>query len=417
MDTKTKKDLVVLDNSLITAAYNFTLNEQRLIWCAMKQIPKGIPIEPNTPFLIRREDFIELGADPKNVAREIRQATRDLLKRTVKFLTPIGEVEIPWLYEILRFDKKAEERLRERYPNKEDYSEYLNKLKLFNLIDSVSMQKHNDDDIVARVIFHEKMLPLLSDLKARFTPILFSDVKEFSSFNTYRFYELFMQYLNEETGNGWVQIEIEKLKYMLVLSDKYRLFADFKKRVIDPSVNEINEQSSLLVQYDLIKKGRKFSAIKFTYQRKKTVPTEVKEPTENSDKTPDLFDGLTDLKRETIQARIDEYIEQKESKGEIVSDFHRKNITKKAVDERWGLDVLVKKQRKKQKNEEKKSLEKAWNEVPKYTKFRHKTDGSIWQKEAGYLRNIENSRVVPDGQVINFLPYLTMILDESESEF
>ncbi len=41
----------------------------------------------------------------------------------------------------------------------------------------------------------------------------------------------------------------------------------------------------------------------------------------------------------------------------------------------------------------------------------------MWQKEAGYLRNIENSRVVPDGQVINFLPYLTMILDESESEF
>ena len=127
-----KKDLVVFDNSLITAAYHFTLNEQRLIWCAMKQIPKGIPIEPNTPFLIRREDFIELGADPRNVAREIRQATRDLLKRTVKFLTPIGEVEIPWLYEILRFDKNAEERLRERYPNKEDYSEYLNKLKLFN---------------------------------------------------------------------------------------------------------------------------------------------------------------------------------------------------------------------------------------------------------------------------------------------
>lgn len=273
--------------------------------------------------------------------------------------------------------------------------------------------KH-DDDIVARVIFHEKMLPLLSDLRAKFTPILFSDVKEFSSFNTYRFYELFMQYLNEETGKGWVQIEIEKLKYMLVLKDKYRLFADFKKRVIDPSVNEINEQSPLLVQYELIKKGRKFTAIKFIYQRKKTSPTATKAQTENSDiKTPDLFDGLTDLERETIKARIDEYIAQKESKGEIVSDFYRANITKKAIAERWGLDVLVKNQLKKQKNEESKSLEKAWREVPNYTKFKHNKDGSIWQKEAGYLRNVENSRVVPDGQIIDFLQHLTMIVEES----
>ena len=39
-------DLIVMDNSIVTSAYNLTLNEQRLIYCALKQIPKGVLNRP-----------------------------------------------------------------------------------------------------------------------------------------------------------------------------------------------------------------------------------------------------------------------------------------------------------------------------------------------------------------------------------
>ena len=53
-------DLIVLDNSLVTSAYNLTLNEHRLIYCVLKQIPIKEKIDPNTPFYINRDDFIQL---------------------------------------------------------------------------------------------------------------------------------------------------------------------------------------------------------------------------------------------------------------------------------------------------------------------------------------------------------------------
>ena len=57
------------------------------------------------------------------------------------------------------------------------------------------------------------------------------------------------------------------------------------------------------------------------------------------------------------------YIKHQEQKGELISDFYRTNITKKAISERWGLDILVKQQEKakiaKAERERKKAEEQA----------------------------------------------------------
>lgn len=79
-------DLIVMDNSIVTSAYNLTLNEQRLIYCALKQIPKGVPLDPETAFYITRDDFLAFGVNPDTVAREIRHATTQLLKKPSLYL-------------------------------------------------------------------------------------------------------------------------------------------------------------------------------------------------------------------------------------------------------------------------------------------------------------------------------------------
>lgn len=296
-------DLIAIDNSIVTSAYNLTLNEQRLIYCALKQMPKydpknpnQAPIDPKTPFYITRDDFLELGADPTSVAKEIRTATRELMKKTLYVQTPVGVKQFHWLSEVLRYDRNAEQKLRERYPNPSDYNKYINALRAYNLIDALPTHKA-DDNIVARVIFSAEIMPLLSDLRASFTQFLLSDVAEFSSIYSYRIYQLFMQYLNKETGKGWTQLDFYDLRFMLMLLDKYPATKDLRVNVIDVAIKEINEKSPLKAKYELIKKGRKFVAVKFTFElkdkKKAPEPADLPLPARDPD-TPDLFTGKTD---------------------------------------------------------------------------------------------------------------------------
>lgn len=308
-------DLIVMDNSIVTSAYNLTVNEQRLIYCALKQMPKydpknpKEPLDPKTPFYITRDDFIELGANPDNVAKEIRQATRELMKKSLFVQTTEGIREFHWLSEVLRYDRNAEAKLREKYPNPSDYNKYINALRMYNLIDALPSRKA-DDNIVARVVFHEKVIPLLSDLRASFTQFLLSDVAEFNSIYSYRIYQLFMQYLSKATGKGWTQIDFYDLRYMLMLLDKYSLTADFKKRVIDPAINEINEKSPLKAKYELIKKGRKFVAVKFIFELKDNTK-KTADKVERDPNTIDWVNGATDKEIKLLSQKQADYFASK----------------------------------------------------------------------------------------------------------
>ncbi len=280
------KDLIVIDNSLVTSAYNLTLNEQRLIYCVLKQIPKGELIDPKTPFYITRDDFIELGADPSNVAQEIRQATRDLRKKSIFIPTPLGEVEIGWITEVLRYDANAEKKLRALYPNPEDYDEYIKQLRLYNLFDALPTHRV-DDNIVARLVFDERIVPRLSNLKASFTQFDLADVSQFTSTYTFRIYQLLMQY----KSTGYIKKSIDELRFMLMLKLKYPLIADLKKRVIDTAIKEINEKTPYAVKYELIKKGRKFTHLELKFKQK------AKATNDKIERDPDTIDwvnGATD---------------------------------------------------------------------------------------------------------------------------
>jgi len=311
-------ELVVVDNSLVTSAYSFTLNEQRLILCALKKITPKQAIDPKTPFYITRDDFIELGADPTSVAKEIRQATRELMKKSVKFKTPLGVVELPWLSEVLRFDKNAEQKLRAIYPNPSDYDEYVKHLRMYNLIDSFT---HNaDENIVARIVFHEKIMPLLSDLRQNFTQYLVSDVANFKSIYSHRIYQLMMQY----KSTGYVKIAIADLRFILEIGLKYPLFADLKKRVIDVAIDDISDKSSYTVKYDLLKKGRKFTHLELKFKLKEAAKKLIAERDPN---TIDWVNGQTD--NEAQQTKVPSW----QTKG--LSDAQIKKIgvyTKEFID-------------------------------------------------------------------------------------
>ena len=274
-------DLVVIDNDLIRASYKLTANEMRLVLCALAQIPKDAEVDPKQAYYITKEDFIKLGVEPKNVAREIREACSDLLNRVVTIDTPIGNLSFHWLHNVLHFKSETFEQLKKQYPNAKNDEKFINTLRLHNLLDSLPIVTKSDDNIIARIVFHENMMPYISQLKKQFTKLKLKEMFGFSSFYSFRIYLMMMQF--RETG--FCKISIDDLRCALDLNEKYHLFADLKRRVVDTAIDEINEKSPYSVKYELIKKGRTYTHLELRFEEKKTEKGQSKCP-----KTIDMFE-------------------------------------------------------------------------------------------------------------------------------
>jgi plasmid replication initiation protein len=79
----------------------------------------------------------------------------------------------------------------------------------------------------------------------------------FESTYSMRFYELFSENTNPIT------YRIESLKIMFKLEDKYKLNADFIRKVIIPAKKELDAKSPYTFDYVIIKKGRAMDSIRF----------------------------------------------------------------------------------------------------------------------------------------------------------
>lgn len=283
-------DLVVIDNEITKSAYNLSVNEQRLVLSAIAQIPKGEPVDPKQAYYITREDFVRLGASPNVAARDIRTATKDLMKKTLFIQTNEGIIEFHWLSEVLRYDRKAEEKLKAKYPNPEDHNKYIQMLRIYNLMDSIPIHRDNDD-VVARIVFNERIVPFLSDLKANFTKFLLEDVSGFSSIYSFRIYQMMMQF----KSTSYYKTNLDDLRYMLALGDKYPLTADLKRWVIDTAIDEINKKSPYKATYKMLKTGRKFTHLEIKFKQKKTKDTVIQGVQRDADNG-DMFtvQGLSD---------------------------------------------------------------------------------------------------------------------------
>ena len=292
MGKQKNNGLVVMDNKLIRASYKLTVNEIRLILVAVSQMPKDDePVDPKKAYYITKNDFVRLGVEPKNVARDIRSACKELLSRVITIKTPIGDLDTHWVHNVLHFKSEVFERLKKEHPDAESDEEFISSLRLHNLMDSLPMIANSDDNLIARVVLHEDIIPYISQLREQFTQLMLDDVVDFGSFYSYRIYLMMMQF----RSTGICTIKISDLRETLELKDKYEATKDLRKWVVDTAVDEISEKSPFNVTYEMTKTGRKFThlVLKFKLKEKNTITT--KDVFRDPD-TVDMFtvDGLND---------------------------------------------------------------------------------------------------------------------------
>lgn len=284
-------NLVVKDNALINASYNLDLVEQRLILLAIieaRQSGKGI--NANDPLIIHAESYINQFSAHRNTAYQaLKDACDDLFARQFSYqsLSDKGNIQhhkSRWVSEVIYVEKEA----------------------------------------VVKLIFAPAIIPLITRLEEQFTKYDIEQVSGLTSAYAVRLYELLIAW--RSTGKTPI-IEIQEFRQKLgVLDTEYKQMNDFKKRVLDIAINQINEKTDIKVKVEQHKTGRAISGFSFKFKQKQTEISEKSVSPQRDQNTPDLFAKMTDPQRFLFAHKLSEMPEMsKYSEGtESFQDFAKR---------------------------------------------------------------------------------------------
>jgi len=244
--------LVVKDNSLIDASFYLSLVEQRLMLLGIYEARKLEKLTFDTPVKVSVKSYIDAYKVADSTAYEsLQDAVNTLFDRQFSYYDPIDN-----------------EKYKERWIYKASYM---------------------DDKGHVIMFFTPTVIKMISRLEANFTKYLIEEVSEFKSKYSIRLYELLAKW--KSVGHT-EKYEIIDLRSKLGLNeDEYKLTADFKKRVLDVAVKEINktDKTDMQIKYEQFKQGRTISHILFKLSKKKD-----RKPKASKDiNTIDMFADMT----------------------------------------------------------------------------------------------------------------------------
>ncbi len=264
-------DLVVKDNNLINASYSLGLVEQRLVLLAIieaRESSRGIDSE--TFLEIHAQHYADrFDVDVKNTYSMLSDAAQTLFNRQVTYMT---------------IDEKRNK------PEK-------------RVVRWVSGISYVEGAGVLKLRFSPEIVPLITRLEQNFTSYELEQVKALNVYAT-RLYELLVCW--RSTGKTPI-IEIEDFRSKIgVLQTEYKLMSDFKKRVFEPAITQINERTDLTVSYEQHKTGRTISGFSFKFKQKKTRQTQKTIAPKRDPNTPDFFIKMTDAQRHLFANKMSE---------------------------------------------------------------------------------------------------------------
>ncbi|MCF9034699.1 replication initiation protein RepM [Acinetobacter nectaris] len=252
-----KNELVVKDNILINASYNLELTEQRLILLSIVRAREtGQGITADSKLQIYAGDYMyHYKVDRHAAYKALKEAALNLFERQFSFKEEhentgkMGTVKSRW----------------------------------------VSRIKYIDELAILEVTFSPDVVPLITRLEKHFTSYKLKQVSQLTSKYAIRLYEILIAW--REIGKTPV-INLADFRAQLGLEvTEYTAMNNFKKRVLEPALDQINKLTDITVEYDQFKDGRVISGIQFKLKLK-SIPISCDERKDKN--TPDLFNGLTE---------------------------------------------------------------------------------------------------------------------------
>ena len=101
---------------------------------------------------------------------------------------------------------------------------------------------------------------------------------------------------------------------------------NFKSRVLEPAITQINEKTDIKIKVEQHKTGRSITGFSFKFKQKQTAISEKTISTQRDQNTPDLFTKMTDPQRFLFAHKLSEMPEMsKYSEGtESFQDFAKR---------------------------------------------------------------------------------------------
>ena len=157
----------------------------------------------------------------------------------------------------------------------------------------ISQVKYLDNEGAIEIVFTPAVVQGISRIngvKEFFTQYLLSQTAQLKSVYSSRLYELLIQWRSTEKTPI---INLEDFRAQLGIEEnQYKLMSDFKKRVLDLAINDINEKTDIKVTYQQHKKGRSISGFSFNFKQKKSAAKSLENKRDLD--TIDLFSKMTD---------------------------------------------------------------------------------------------------------------------------
>ncbi|NRD71616.1 replication initiation protein [Psychrobacter okhotskensis] len=254
-----KGNLVVKTNQLNSALQNLSLPEIRIVQLAIVDAREtNTGLSTDKPLRIDALRYAEMFETTRqNGYKRMKEAEETLFNRRFSYIDDDGKViKSRWIQQV-------------RYLDDEGAIELVFTLAVVNGISRID------------------------GAESFFTSYLLEQTASMDSIYSVRLYELLVQW---KAAKQTPMFELEKFRGQLgVEVNEYKAMCDFKKRVLQVAINEINEKSDIKISYEQVKKGRSIAGFKFEVLAKNKLK---KEQLGNSRdvNTADMFtiEGLSD---------------------------------------------------------------------------------------------------------------------------
>lgn len=263
-------NLIVKDNALIEASHKLSESEQRLVLLAIlkgREFCDCIEELKDKELIIHAEDYMKaFGVERQSAYESLKKAVLGLFeaKWGYRFVNSKGNIEVA--YE--RFTQSA---------------------------------KYVENEATVKFMFANSIIPMLVELERNFTSYEIEQVANLQSRYAMRLYECLIRFKASKT----LTITLDELRFRFGLLDtEYKVMSDFKKRVLDMAVKDINDNTDITVSYDQHKQGRTITGFTFKFKQKAKAKNAKAEQDKRDPNTLDMFVPMTDNQRFAFAKKI-----------------------------------------------------------------------------------------------------------------
>lgn len=213
-------------NALVEATQYMTLTEKRLLLAAAAVHDPRRPLPASATVDLHVDDFRDVfGLDgSKSVYDVVAKAAKRLYERSIK-------------RRYMRHGKEVVEEMR-----------------------WVWIARYVKGEGRVSLGFSPSIAPYLTLLHERYTRFKLRHIGQLKSLHSVRMYELMAEYRTA----GKREIDLERLRDMLGLADKYTAIDNLRRRVLEPAIEEINATTDLRVTMTPVRRGRTVTGVRFT---------------------------------------------------------------------------------------------------------------------------------------------------------